>query len=82
MALLMWFLSPIGRYVGLVVAIAVAGGVVVTMIRRDAAADATRAIERANRTNEDRADAGEQRVLTCPPELWSREKRTCATKLH
>jgi hypothetical protein len=51
-------------------------------LRKDAADDALRAVEKANRIIEKRADEAEQNVLTCPPELWSRELRRCATKLH
>ena len=39
-------------------------------------------IERSNKAAEGAADKAEQRVLTCPPELWSREQRKCVTKLH
>jgi hypothetical protein len=39
-------------------------------------------IERANRASENKADAGGLNAATCPPELWSREKQQCATKLH
>ena len=68
--------------------IAAVGGVIlflagaVYMIEKRAADRALQAVERANRAVEKRADEAEQNVLTCPPELWSRELRRCATKLH
>jgi hypothetical protein len=49
-------------------------------LRQDAAEDVTRAIERANTGLRDKADAAEQRVLTCPPDLWDVRTKTCATR--
>jgi hypothetical protein len=74
--------SPIGIRLAICVAIALAVGVVLHLIRKDAAEEATRVIERANVEAERKANEGERNVLTCPPELWSRELRRCATNLH
>jgi hypothetical protein len=54
----------------------------VWLIEKRAAERTLQRVERANTEAARRADEGEQRVLTCPPELWSRELRQCATKLH
>ena len=74
--------SPIGARLLLVASIIGLVSLGVWWLRKDAANDATHAIERANRAVEKRADEAERNVLTCPPELWSRELRKCATKLH
>ena len=74
--------SPIGARLLLVAGLASAISLGVWWLRKDAANDATQAIDRANRAVEKRADEAERNVLTCPPELWSRELRKCATKLH
>ncbi len=74
--------SPIGARLLLVVSFIGLVSLGVWWLRKDAADDALRAVERANSLVEKRADDAEQNVLTCPPELWSRELRRCATKLH
>lgn len=73
--------SPIG--VRLMIALAVLAGLaaVAWEIREDGKRDALIAVERANTEAQRRADEGGRTVLTCPPELWSRELRRCATKL-
>ncbi len=40
-------------------------------------ADATSAITRANEAAEAKADAGERRVLNCPPGHWNKETDRC-----
>ena len=74
--------SPIGARLLLVASFIGLVSLGVWWLRKDAADDALRAVEKANRAVEKRADEAEQNVLTCPPELWSRELRRCATKLH
>ena len=74
--------SPVGVRLAIVAALMLAVGIGLHLIRKDAAEEATRVIERANAEAARRADEGERNVLTCPPELWSRELRRCATKLH
>lgn len=74
--------TPLGRYAALAVALFIAGWAVIAVIRRDAAHDALQAVSNANRANEGKADVSGHNAMTCPPELWSREKQICATKLH
>lgn len=74
--------GPIGARLLLVAGLISAVSLGVWWLRKDAAEDALRSAERANRAVEKRADEAEMNVLTCPPELWSRELRKCATKLH
>ena len=74
--------SPVGARLVLVGSLIGLVSLGVWWLRKDAAEDALRDTERANRIIEKHADDAAQRVLTCPPELWSRELRRCATKLH
>lgn len=74
--------SPVAQRLALVLSLVALVGAGLWWLRKDAADDALRAVEQANRLLEQRADKAEQNVLTCPPELWSRELRRCATKLH
>lgn len=71
--------SPIGKRLAFVAAAIVIALLVVHTIQEDARRKAIEVIERVNRENEMRADKAERGVLTCPPELWSREHQRCAT---
>jgi hypothetical protein len=75
-------LSPPGRLILCGVGFALLLWLAIADQRRDAAQEAIAAVERGNAEAGRAADAGEMRVLTCPPELWSRERRECATKLR
>ena len=77
-----FLLTPIGIRLVVVVVALLAVAALIWTIEKRAAERALARVERANTEAGRKADDGEQRVLTCPPELWSREKRTCATKLH
>jgi hypothetical protein len=77
-----FLLNPIALRMAAVVAIFAALGAGLWVIEKRAADRALIAVERANTEAARKADEGERNVLTCPPELWSRELRRCATKLH
>jgi hypothetical protein len=74
--------SPMG--LRLILAVAALGAVFAGLwvVEKRAADRALAAVERANSEAARKADDGERNVLTCPPDLWSRELRKCATKLH
>jgi hypothetical protein len=77
-----FLLSPIGRYVVMAgVALALIF-VAVKVIEQRGAERLQSKIDRANKAAGDAADKAEAGVLTCPPGMWDRERRTCATKLH
>jgi predicted outer membrane lipoprotein len=75
-------LNPIVWRGGLVLAALLAVIGALWLVEKRAADRALVAVERANTEAARKADEGERNVLTCPPELWSRELRKCATKLH
>lgn len=74
--------SPVAIRFAIVLALIAAVLGILYKVREDGRRDALAAVERANAEAEARANEGERNVLTCPPELWSRELRRCATKLH
>ena len=77
-----FLLSPIGRYV-VMACVAMAMIFVAIKIIEQRGADRVQAkIDRANKAAGDAADKAEAGVMTCPPGMWDRERRTCAIKLH
>jgi cytosine/adenosine deaminase-related metal-dependent hydrolase len=77
-----FILSPIGRYV-VMAGVALALMFVAIKVIEQRGADRIEAkIERANKSARDKADAAGHTASTCPPDLWSREKQICETKLH
>lgn len=76
-----FFLRPVVSRLAVVALVAAMIGAVGWRIHKSGEQEALRRVERANAAADKRADKAERGVLTCPPELWSREHQRCATKL-